>query len=351
LDCGSDGCGWGESAPRPYVTGENVRSVIALWEHVFAPVLFTHAFDGLEDVDRMLSHLETACLRQGHRAFHSALGAADLGLIDLLRQSGRMKTADLLPTLYRDTLRYSVSVPFIDPAVIEKFFPILNEGFDNPIIKILIGEDSEDNFRRLQQLRRLAGVDAEIRLEVNGRLDPDRVLPEIDRLRPFHPSAIEQPLPAGDVEGLRRLRADSGLAVVVDESLISLANARALIAGQACDIFNIKISKCGGLLRSRAIAQLAAQAGVTCQIGTHVGESELLAGAGIALAMGIPNFDCYGGGSHVLFSRLFDDYRAAPATIPSDDARRAWRPRQPFSPQSAVIRESSLCLDLMNPSN
>ena len=92
--------------------------------------------------------------------------------------------------------------------------------------------------------------------------------------------------------------------MIVDESLVSLADAQALLAVQACDIFNIKISKCGGLLRSRAIAQLASEAGIDCQVGTHVGETDILGAAGWKLAQSIPNFDCYGGGSEVLFSNL-----------------------------------------------
>lgn len=306
IDCGPDGCGWGESAPRPYVTGESVESVLTLWEHIFAPILFEQTFTSIEDVERLLSQLEAACLAAGHRAYHSALGAADLALIDMLRRTGVLGKEQIFPKNYRSALRFSVSVPFIDLSIIEAFFPILNARFDNPIIKLLIGADYEDNFKRFHLMRCLAGDEAEIRLEVNGKLDRDQVSKVIDKLRPLYPAAIEQPLAAGDFEGLRELRQSSGLAVIVDESLVSLEDARALLAAKACDIFNIKISKCGGLLRSRAIAQLAAQAGIDCQVGTHVGESDLLGAAGRQLARGIPNFDCHGGGSQVLFSKIVD---------------------------------------------
>ncbi len=318
LDCGSHGGGWGESAPRPYVTGESVASVLALWEHAFAPVLFANPFETLEDVEKLLAQLEVASQDRGHRAYHSALGAADLALIDVLRRVGHLKAQQLFPRNYRQALRYSVSVPFVDHAVVEKFFPILQARFDKPVFKLLLGTDSEVNYRRMEQLRRLAGTAGEIRLELNGKLTRAQVLKEVDRVRPFRPVAIEQPLPANDIQGLRQFRQESGLAVIVDESLVSLADAEALLAQEACDIFNIKISKCGGLLRSRAIAQMAAQAGVECHIGTHVGESELLGAAGRQLARGIPNFDCYGGGSQVLFSRMPE--MTPPARVPHREA-------------------------------
>ena len=106
--------------------------------------------------------------------------------------------------------------------------------------------------------------------------------------------------------------------MIVDESLVSMADAKALLAAQACDVFNIKISKCGGLLRSRAIAQLASETGIDCQVGTHVGETHILGAAGLKLAGSIPNFDCYGGGSEVLFSNLTEEKltAAGPVTAP-----------------------------------
>jgi muconate cycloisomerase len=321
LDCGPDGYGWGESAPRPYVTGEDIRSVLHLWEHGLAPLLFANTFDSLDEIVQILSLMEEVGRRHEPRAHHSALGAADLAMIDALRRAGGLDEALLFPIKYREKLRFSVSVPFIAPPIIQNLFPVLVSRFDNPIIKLLIGDDSDHNLMRLSMIRRLAGEAAEIRLEVNGKLKRAQVEKEIERLRGFHPAAIEQPLPRGDIEGLRALRQTSGLAVVVDESLVSLGDAEALLAAQACDIFNIKISKCGGLLRSRAIAQLAAQAGVACQVGTHVGESELLGAAGRQLARGIPNFDCYGGGSQVLFSGVLDgrSLSISPASVDTTD--------------------------------
>jgi muconate cycloisomerase len=346
LDCGAAGCGWGESAPRPYVTGESVQSVLTLWQDVFAPLLFQHPFDCLEEIETVLAALEAACWAIGQRAYHSALGAADLALIDVLGRSGGLEEEALFPINGREKLRFSVSVPFLEAKVIEKFFPILNAGFDNPIIKLLIGEDSDLNYRRLELLRRLAGDEAEIRLEANGKLGRDQAAREIDRLRPFHPAAIEQPLPAGDREGLRRLRQACGLRVIVDESLVSLEDAQQLLAAQACDIFNLKISKCGGLLRSRAIAQLAAQAGIDCQVGTHVGESELLGSAGRQLARGIPNFDCYGGGSQVLFSQLLEVGDAAAAAESIEAARGALVHQSSTMNEIPALASSTLCLDI-----
>jgi len=75
---------------------------------------------------------------------------------------------------------------------------------------------------------------------------------------------------------------------MVDESLVTLDDAQALIAERAVDYFNIRVSKCGGLARSREIAARAATAGVRLQIGSQVGETAILAAAGRHLAAALP---------------------------------------------------------------
>ena len=107
-------------------------------------------------------------------------------------------------------------------------------------------------------------------------------------MRPFRLSAVEQPLPADDLEGLRRVTAATTEQIIVDESLRTLAEAETLAQTRACDAFNIRVSKCGGLLRSARIARIAAENGLTCVVGAQVGESGILSAAGRHLAASLP---------------------------------------------------------------
>ena len=65
-----------------------------------------------------------------------------------------------------------------------------------------------------------------------------------------------------------------------DESLCSLEDARQAIEYGTCDLFNIRLSKCGGLLPSLQIAAAANQAGLGYQLGCQVGETGILSAAG-----------------------------------------------------------------------
>ena len=49
---------------------------------------------------------------------------------------------------------------------------------------------------------------------------------------------------------------------------------------QTCDLFNIRLSKCGGFLNSLRLAAIAHAAGLGFQLGCHPGESGILSAAG-----------------------------------------------------------------------
>ena len=298
--------GFGESAPRPYVTGEDCLSVVDLIRNRFAPILFSRTVCRLSEAESVLMQLERTCREHNISHYLSALGAVDLALIDALERSQRLAPKDLFPICHRSELRFSASIPFLPQSIIEIYFPLLSSHLDIAVLKVLVGKDVDANLARVKLIRRLAGEDAELRLEFNGKMSFEGVRKNLNCLKQFNIRAVEQPLPPRQIGELIQLRDMFDLDFVADESLVSLDDARALVHSGAYSIFNIKVSKCGGMLRSKAICELAQTQGIRCQIGTHVGESQLLTHAGRRLARSIPNFDCYGGGSEVLFSRLFD---------------------------------------------
>jgi muconate cycloisomerase len=82
------------------------------------------------------------------------------------------------------------------------------------------------------------------------------------------------------VERLAEVRQQIGVQVMLDESLTSMSDAEAAIEGKTCDLFNIRLSKCGGFLASLRIAARASAAGLGYQLGCHPGETGVLSAAG-----------------------------------------------------------------------
>jgi L-alanine-DL-glutamate epimerase-like enolase superfamily enzyme len=334
IDCSDGTAGFGESAPRPYVTGEDYQSVTNLIVDSFAPILFNHSINSIDSIQTTLNQLEAVCRQMGIGTYNSALGAIDLALLDAIERSQRIPPDHLFPVEHREALRFSVSVPFLPLDLITAYFPLFKTHVDISVIKILVSEDITETFERVKLIRHLANPGTEFRLEFNGKMAFSRVIKTLERLTPLDISAIEQPLPSGHLKGLHQLRDQFGLNLVADESLVTFEDAEYLARNSAFDIFNIKVSKCGGLLQSMRIAKLADQHGIQCQVGTHVGESELLGIAGRRLARSLPNFDCYGGGSEILFSRLFESHKQTAAS--------AWPP-----PANRDTLKNKACRDLI----
>ena len=111
-------------------------------------------------------------------------------------------------------------------------------------------------------------------------------------LAPFKLAIIEQPVAADDIAGMKQVRAQCAIPVMADESLVTVEQARRLIAEKACDLFNIRLSKNGGIAGSLAIAKLADEAGIKIQVGAQVGETGILSAAGRTFAAHMSELAC-----------------------------------------------------------
>ena len=115
-------------------------------------------------------------------------------------------------------------------------------------------------------------------------------------------------MPPHDLASLARITAETPETIIVDESLRTPEDAAALIDAHACDAFNIRVSKCGGLLPSLEIARIAGRHGLVCVVGAQVGESGILSAAGRHLAAAIaPRYVEGSGGSLLLKQDLTEE--------------------------------------------
>jgi L-alanine-DL-glutamate epimerase-like enolase superfamily enzyme len=95
-------------------------------------------------------------------------------------------------------------------------------------------------------------------------------------------------VPAENFKGLAEVTRNSPIPIMADESVHSPEDVLRLIQAEAVDFINIKLMKCGGILKGRKIAEVAEAAGMPCMIGC-MSESEIGLAAGAHLAAGIKN--------------------------------------------------------------
>ncbi len=266
--------GFGEAAPVKTITGEDTAAAVA----AFAK---WRAAGGRLPSDAR----DPRSLAIGSPAARAAVEGA---LLDLAaRQAGQPLCAHVgggkpapVPT--------SITLGLGDDAAVAPWVARQRKaGFR--ILKVKAGLGLERDLARLRQVRELApGV--ELRVDPNqawSRADAVRALPA---LRDLGVRVLEQPLAKADLDGHAHVRSEArrhGVALMLDESVFTPADAKAAIAAGACDWINIKLQKCGGIGPGLAIAQLAQAAGVPCMVGcmveTRVG---ILQAAHLALAHG-----------------------------------------------------------------
>ena len=102
----------------------------------------------------------------------------------------------------------------------------------------------------------------------------------ITELEPAGIQAVEQPVAHRDIDCLSAVRRQVRVPVMLDESLCSRLDAERAINQGLCDLFNLRLSKCGGFIPTLRLAQLAKERGIGYQLGCQVGETAILSAAG-----------------------------------------------------------------------
>ncbi len=280
--------GYGEGAPRPYVTGETVASMTRSVSETFWPALkgvelpIGDAPDLLAQVDALLPDaLPTSDESQaGVLAHHSARAAVEVALLDTaLKGAERSLGAVIQPT--GTPLIYS---GVITSESVERALANARrmKSIGLTVFKVKVGFDGD--VALIASLREALGPESSIRIDANGVWTLDQALDTLNQLVSYNVASCEEPLGRSRMADLPSLAAQSPIPIMVDESLCTLEDAQWLGEQSGCHLFNVRVSKCGGIFRCLQFVDRARQHGIRVQVGSHVGETSILAAAGRHLA-------------------------------------------------------------------
>ncbi len=144
---------------------------------------------------------------------------------------------------------------------LENRIKILDEFAGWPIYKIKLG--TPDDLAIVRELRR--HTTAVFRVDANCAWTVEQTIGNSHELKGLGVEFIEQPLPADDWEGMKRVFAASALPVMADEScLIEEDVPRCLGFFHG---INIKLVKCGGMTPARRMIDVARRLGLKVMIG------------------------------------------------------------------------------------
>ncbi|WP_347861092.1 dipeptide epimerase [Salimicrobium sp. PL1-032A] len=276
--------GYGSATATLQVTGDSLEGMKAAIKGPIQDALLN------EDVNRrnhLLMKLEKSCIHNS-----SAKAAVDIALHDASAKNCGVPLYQLLGG-ERRVLETDMTVSIDDPGIMqEEALARVQEGFN--VLKLKVGNEEEEDFRRLLRVKEVVGDDVRLRLDANQGWTGKQAVHFLKRMEQenLNVELVEQPVPAHDLNALKYVRDHVHLPIMADESAFSPREVLRLLEMECVDYVNIKLMKAGGLRRAGQIADICESAGVPCMIGSMM-ESTVSGTAAVHLAMAHPNILLY----------------------------------------------------------
>jgi muconate cycloisomerase len=328
--------GLGEVSCTPRWSGEDQVTAAHFIGQYFAPLLMGEEIGGALQIAPLAKKFATSVAgnyftKAGvEMALWDIVGKAAGKPVREIARSKEQGAGSQIPSSAHDSQRavpLKWSVSGVEPAKAAEIARwAVRLGFTK--MKVKVGIDPEGDVARVRAVREAVGPQVKLGVDANGGWPTPLVaISTIERLR--NECAIyfaEQPVPAGDHEGMAEVRRSIGVPVVADESVYTLADAKMLARVGAADVFSIYIGKAGGIGPALEIAQFADSVGIKCTVGSNlelgVGSAAMIHFALSAPAIAADEFPCD------IIGPLFyeDDILREPLSIADGSARAANRP-------------------------
>jgi len=269
--------GWGESSPSQRVTHENPKTVVKALDKIAPKLIGMYPLRIEQNIELMDSIVGSN---------PAAKAAIDIALHDILGKTAR-KPLFMLLGGYRTEVLTDITLGIKSPEeMAADASKAVEKGFK--ALKVKVGVAPDEDVERIKLIREAVGNDVQIRIDANQGWTPRQAIQVLNKVKRFNIQFAEQPVPAEDIKDLSEVKKNSSIPVMADESVLSAEDALLLICEEAVNLINIKLMKCGGMVKGRKIVAVAEAAGIPCMIGC-MGESGVGIAAGAHLAAAVKN--------------------------------------------------------------
>lgn len=258
-------CGFGEASTigGPSWNEESPEGIQHAINAYLAPALLGQ--DGA-CFETALARMDLAC--KGN-AF--AKSAVEMALIDAVARSLSLPAWQLLGGKHHQSLPLAWTLASGDVGRDLEEAQLRLEQKRHRIFKMKIGARSpQADVAHVSQIARGLQGRATLTVDVNQAWDGNTARRYLPQLIEAGVTLIEQPVAKWNVEALKTLTATLGdrASIMADETVCTPQDAMVLARAQACHVFSLKVSKHGGLLRTRQVAAVADAADIGWYGGT-----------------------------------------------------------------------------------
>ncbi|MGB2768345.1 MAG: dipeptide epimerase, partial [Candidatus Zixiibacteriota bacterium] len=251
--------GVGEAAPSEYYR-ENAETVIQCLEKVK-----DQFGDDPFQIESILSNLN-----KNISGNFSAKAAIEMALHDLVAKRLGIPVYRLLGLDGNMPLVTSYTIGIDTPEKMKEKTK-LAEGF--VVYKVKVGVEND-----VEMVKAVRGVtDAKIRVDANAGWSAEEALEKIKQLREYDIEFVEQPIDPQDKVGLKRIKEEAGVPIIIDEQLMTSKDIPNFVG--LCDGINIKLAKCGGIREALRMIHVARAHGLSVMLGCMIESSVGIAAA------------------------------------------------------------------------
>jgi L-alanine-DL-glutamate epimerase-like enolase superfamily enzyme len=256
--------GFGECSPYMPITGESQETCFIVGQY-FAKILKGKNALAIEECIAAMDKLI-----YGNTCIKSAF---DMALYDIASQHARVPLYEFLGGKNDKTIITDYTVSIADPQkMAADALKIKGEGY--PFIKVKLGKDGATDILRIKMIRKAIGNEIPLRIDANQGWSGEEAIKTLQALGQYNIQHCEEPIPRWQFMHLPHVRKASPIPIMSDESCGDEHDAERLIYIGACDYFNIKLSKSGGIFKALKMVKLAEANNIHLQVGAML-ESRL----------------------------------------------------------------------------
>lgn len=266
--------GTGECSPFMSINGESMETGMVVGKYL-ATVL-----KGKNALDIEACH---AAMDKVIYANSSIKSAFDMALYDIASQYAGLPLYEFLGGSNNKTLITDYTVSLSDAAkMAADAAKIKANGFQ--VIKVKLGGKAADDIERIKQIRAAVGNEIPVRIDANQGWNVNDAIEILHALAPYNIQHCEEPIPRWNFMELPKIKAESPIKIMADESCCDEHDAQRLLDLNACDYFNVKLGKSSGIFRAEKIIRIAEANDINIQLGGFL-ESRLAFTAAAHLAL------------------------------------------------------------------
>jgi len=249
--------GFGECSPFRAINGESMDTCFIVGQYLAKVLMGKNPLD----ISACSQAMDTVIYSNT-----SIKSAFDIALYDIASQNAnlplfRFLSGDNKKILITD---YTVSLGEANKMSSDAQ-KIKDNGFQ--VIKVKLGESKDKDIERIRLIRERVGTAIPIRIDANQGWGTEEAIQTLIALEPYNIQHCEEPIPRWNFMELSKVKAQSPIPIMADESCCDHNDAKRLVDLSCCDLFNIKLGKSSGIFKAQKIIQIAEQAGIKIQVG------------------------------------------------------------------------------------